>query len=491
MDSKTVTNTQKVAKGVSSQTIITIVLGLVEIVSFSIMSRLLSQEDFGYYAAITAVTTIFATFSETGIGSAIVQQKSLTKQYLNNAFSLSLLFGVVISLILFVSAGFVSNLVADTSMTNALRLMSITLLCNCLTSVNVSVLHRKLEFFKIGAINLIALVLSVAAAIILALQGYGYYAIIARAVLVSIVTFVLSLILCKTSYKIEFDTSVIRGIFSFSGWLMASALFRNLAHQIDKLMMPRLLSVNALGAYNRPKDFVESISTRLNGIFDSALFPVLSGVQDKKDVLRSAFRRSLSLMNIFALMLTLAFFFNSRLIIRIFFGMQWLDLKVVMMVISCSLLFNIDGRLADCFLRSLAMTKQQFFFRIFETVLKIIGVLIGFKWGVLGVASSIVITNFISKLVKILFVSRKLDIECKECCRLIVSSWRFAIIIIIVCGISMYMLPNTWGGDVLLAVIFSISALIIFIFTPSIVGVQYRDEIHVKIMSFIRNKLSH
>jgi hypothetical protein len=52
-------------------------------------------------------------------------------------------------------------------------------------------------------------------------------------------------------------------------------------------------------------------------------------------------------------------------------------------------------------------------------------------------------------------------------------------------------LPNTWGGDVLLAVIFSISALIIFIFTPSIVGVQYRDEIHVKIMSFIRNKLSH
>ncbi len=137
------------------------------------------------------------------------------------------------------------------------------------------------------------------------------------------------------------------------------------------------------------------------------------------------------------------------------------------------------------------MTKQQFFFRIFETVLKIIGVLIGFKWGVLGVASSIVITNFISKLVKILFVSRKLDIECKECCRLIVSSWRFAIIIIIVCGISMYMLPNTWGGDVLLAVIFSISALIIFIFTPSIVGVQYRDEIHVKIMSFIRNKLSH
>ena len=62
----------------SSQTLVTIVLGLVEIVSFSIMSRLFTQEDFGYYAAITAITGVFTTFSETGIGSAIVQQKEIS-----------------------------------------------------------------------------------------------------------------------------------------------------------------------------------------------------------------------------------------------------------------------------------------------------------------------------------------------------------------------------------------------------------------------------
>ena len=68
------TNSQKVLKGISSQTFVTILLGGVELISFSIMSRLLTKEDFGYYAAITAITTVFASFSETGIGSAIVQQ---------------------------------------------------------------------------------------------------------------------------------------------------------------------------------------------------------------------------------------------------------------------------------------------------------------------------------------------------------------------------------------------------------------------------------
>ena len=48
-------NTTKVLKGVSTQTFITILIGVIEIVSFSIMSRLLTQEDFGYYASITAI----------------------------------------------------------------------------------------------------------------------------------------------------------------------------------------------------------------------------------------------------------------------------------------------------------------------------------------------------------------------------------------------------------------------------------------------------
>ena len=64
-------NKQIVIKGISSQTLVTIVNGLVEIFSFSVMSRLLTKEDFGYYAVLVSVTTVFSSLSETGIGSAI------------------------------------------------------------------------------------------------------------------------------------------------------------------------------------------------------------------------------------------------------------------------------------------------------------------------------------------------------------------------------------------------------------------------------------
>lgn len=476
-----VSNTSKVLKGMSSQTIVTIVIGVVEIVSFSIMSRLLTQEDFGYFAAITAITTIFATFSETGIGAAIVQQKDLTKSYVNNAFTLSLIFGGFISLLLLALSRPLAISVADVSMTVPLMLMSVTLLLHCLTSVNLSLMSRKLQFLRIGMIRLISIVITTIIAVVLAYKGFGYYAIITKAVLSSILTWVISLVMCKTRFGLALDKGTFKKIFSFSGWLMASVLFRNLAHQVDKLLMPRLLSVSALGAYNRPKDFVEQISGRINGIFDTALFPVLSGIQDNIKALQSAFRRSMSVMNIFAMLITLAFMFNSGLLIRIFFGNQWLHLEPVMMVVSSSLLFNMDGRLADCYLRSLGMTKQQFYFRIFEAVLKIGGVLIGFKWDIMGVALSVVITNFIAKIVKIIYIGRKIDINSIQIIILILNSWRFSLLLLPILIISYIFLPSTLVGNIVMAVIFTVTVGIEFLFMPNFVGERYKAEVYGKI----------
>ncbi len=487
--SEQISNTSKAVKGMSSQTLVTIVLGLVEIVSFSIMSRLLTKEDFGYYAAITAIATVFASFSETGIGSAIVQQKDLTRRFVNNAFTLSLLFGGFISLLLLFLAGPLSKSVADESMRLPLMLISGTLLLNCLSSVNKSIMHRRLEFFRIGAIRLFALVVTTVIAIVLAYNGFGYYAILTKAILTSVITYLLSLYYCNTRFGFALDKPTFNKIFSFSGWLMASVLFRNLAHQIDRLLMPRMLSVTSLGSYNRPKDFIEQISSKICGIFDSALFPVLSGIQDNKESLRSAYNRSMFLMSVSSLLLTLAFMFNSELLIRIFFGNQWLYLKPVMFIISSTVLFNFVGRLADCFLRSLAMTKQQFFFRVLETVLSILGILSGYKWDIIGVAVGVAVGNMVAKLLKVFFIGMKLELNPFQISGLLFSSWRFSILLLPLCLVSYILLPSSWGGNIAMVVIFFVSSIIIFLLMPRFVGKFYYDEVYCKVLSYIKNKL--
>mgnify|MGYP003449742107 FL=1 len=481
-------NTSKALKGMSSQTIVTIVLGLVDIVSFGIMSRLLTQEDFGYYAAITAITTVFASFSETGLGSAIIQRKNITDKFVNNAYTLSLIFGITIAAILVALSKPLSVGLVDESLIIPLMLMSITLLFHNIISVNTSIMYRRLEFVQVGMINLVSLVITTIVAILLAYMGLGYYAILTKAVLATIITLVLSHIGAKTKFRLQLDFETVKSIFGFSGWLMISVFFRNLAQQLDRLLMSNMLSVNSLGAYNRPKEFIIQISSKINGIFDTALFPVLSGIQDDIEAVKRAYLRSFYYMNIFAIVLSLAFVFNSELIIRVFFGEKWMSILLTMQILSCMLVFNVDARLADCYLRSLGWTKQQFYFRVIEVVAQLIGILIGGHYGINGIAVSVVLVNILTIAAKNYYITKRLGIDTFKVIKTILKSWKVSYLTLPVLIILQCLLPHHLLGNVINAFIFCLLYLFAFVVYPNMIGSMYKNEVYPTIISKLKIK---
>lgn len=481
-----VSNTRKLINGVSSQSAVTVVLGVVEIVSFSIMSRLLSQEDFGYYAAVTAITTVFASFSETGIGSALVQRKDLNQRIINNAFTMSLIFGLFISFALFATAGFLSSAVLDEKLKVPLMIMSSTLLCNCLTSVNLSLLQRKLQFLRIGVIQLISIIVTTIVAIILALNGFGFYSIIAKAVLSAWLTLFLSYLFSRPKLGLGIDLESFKSIFGFSGWLMASVFFRNFAQQVDRLLMGRLLSVTSLGAYNRPKEFINQISSKFNGIFDSALFPVLSSVQDNKTSLANAYRLSFYYLNIASMLLALLFVFNHELIIRVFLGEQWMNIKLIFVILSLSLIFNIDGRLSDCFLRSLGLTRAQFFFRIVELILEIVALFIGAKWELVGISIAIILVSFLMIVIKTHYIAKWVGVSLSQTISIILNSWQFTIVILPVLIFLYYLLPHSIVGNILLAGAFIVLCIVVFLVFPNLVGGRYANEAYERVLGYVK-----
>ena len=486
-DSNNTTNTKKVVKGISSQTLVVVVLGVVEIVSFSIMSRLLTKDDFGYYAAISAITSIFATFSDAGIGSALIQRKGLDENFKNNAFSLSLVFGSVLTLILVILSVPLADLVLDRSMAIPLMLMSITLLCNSMVSVNYSLMQRKLQFLRVGLINLISLLITTITAILLALNGYGYYAIIAKAVLYSLLTLISSYIFVNEKFRWFLDKKSVKSIWSFSGWLMFSVVVRNIGAQTDRLIMGRILSVGILGSYNRPKEFIEQISSKINGIFDTALFPVLSGIQDNQSSLSSAYKTSIYYMNIFSMLLSMSFICNRELIIRIFFGEEWMSVSPILVILSINLIFNADGRLSDCYFRSLGLTKQQFYFRCAEMVLTIVLVVLGaLFYGVLGVAVGYTIANFTMIFMKVRYLVNYISVPFRVVVFTLISSWRFAIFIYPVMILLSCLIPNNIYGNIIELGVFIIMCALIFLFFPQLVGNRYKSEALTKVKSFIK-----
>lgn len=484
-------NAHKVVKGASAQTIVTIAQGVLEIVSFAIMSRLLTEADFGYYAAMTAIAVVFSALSETGIGAAVIQRKELDDNYINNAFTLSFLIGLGLTVLMCLFSGMLAKSVADVSMQMPLIIYSSTILLGCFSSVDFSILQRELRLYQLGLIKIIPQVLSTIIAIVLAIDGFGYYSILVKVVFAALLSTIMARLMVKIHYRLTIDLITTKQIFNFSGWLMMSTLFRKVADQIDRLLMTSLFSISTLGVYSRPKDFITEISEKCGSIYDTVLFPVLSGVQDEKGKIRLAYEYSLYFLNLLALVVMLILIFNSELIIRIFFGEKWLHINTLFVILSFSVIAFFNGRTSDIYLRSLAMTKQQFYFRIAQFVVTTIFILIGAKFGINTVAITFIIAYMMIVLAKMVLISRHIDMSFGRSLKMSLAAYKVLIVMVPLYILLQVALPNLLWGNVIKSIVFIFVTSILFIGTPIIVGNYYKDNAYDQIISFLKKRLYH
>ena len=98
----------------------------------AILARLLSAEDYGIVAVVTVFSTFFTTLSDMGFGTAIVQNKNLDEEDIDNIYSFTVYVAIALMLLFmllsFPIASFYNNIVYE-----PLSLMlSISLLFNAL-----------------------------------------------------------------------------------------------------------------------------------------------------------------------------------------------------------------------------------------------------------------------------------------------------------------------------------------------------------------------
>lgn len=473
--------TKKTVKSASVQTIVTIGTAAVTLVSFAILSRLLSKEDFGIYAIITAITTVFYVLTEAGMGSAVIQRDSFSKSYFDTAFTLSLYLGVGFSALLYLSSGFLSSLISENDITIPLRLMSISILFCSLNSVLMAYLTRKLQFKRIGIYTIVAYILAATVAIAMAYMGYGVYAVVAQSVLNNVFTFFIFYFhLEEKPTWFVLRKEYVKDIVFYSGWLTASSILRTIYQQMDKFCMSAWYPLTLLGAYNRPNGFITQVSTNLNGIFDTILFPILSSIQTDKEKIRKAFSKLLYTINLYACVLCLCFMYASKTIIEIFFGPEWNDIIPIFNILSLILLFSINGRIMDCFIRSLAYVKMGFYLRILACIISISCLYLARPYGIYGIAIGMVTIHTVVAFTKLVYISYKIDYKISKVCIDILKAERIAVIPLI----AFILVYHQISSNTLWSIISTIGVLIYFIFVifciPGVLGDELSGILYEK-----------
>lgn len=123
------------------------VLGIIKMI---ILARLLSPLDFGIIGLAILSINALNVFSETGIESALIQRDKIGRPELDTAWTIAIVRGLVLFILLFLSAGWVASYFDNMTLKPVLRVMSVTFLLGGFTNIGIVYFQKELEFKKKG-----------------------------------------------------------------------------------------------------------------------------------------------------------------------------------------------------------------------------------------------------------------------------------------------------------------------------------------------------
>jgi len=196
-------------------------------------------------------------------------------------------------------------------------------------------------------------------------------------------------------------------IIRFGGGVSLLGFFNYIAMNLDNLIIGRLLQAHQLGLYSKAFGLMQLPVRNLSYTLGGVSMSTFSAIQDKKDVMRSAFYRAADLISLVACPVAVIMFISAEYMILGLYGPQWVDAVSAFRILSLGIIvkafFGVTGSIAKSTDNVFKETWRQL---VFATVLGGLSLLL-IDYGIEGVALAV---TFSSVLFFLLMVQLSLRI---------------------------------------------------------------------------------
>src|SRR5690606_38830746 len=164
---------EKAIKGIKWTTLSTIMLTLCALLKISILARLLDKSDFGLMAIITFVMGFVDLFMDMGISIAILHKQKISKNEYSSLFWINFIFSIAVYLIILVITPFIADFYDEEILRKLIPLTGASIIIVAIGRQFKTILQKDLNFKRIAVIEIISAVISLVAAVVLAIKEFG------------------------------------------------------------------------------------------------------------------------------------------------------------------------------------------------------------------------------------------------------------------------------------------------------------------------------
>ena len=375
----------------------------------AILARLLTPEKFGVFGIASLTLTFLETITESGINIFLIQEKEDIKKYINSAYAVSVVRGILIGIVMILFAPVIATFFDSPEVVQLLYLTGLIPIIKGFINPAIVSYQKDLDFGKEFYIRTFLYLVDALVAVLVAFQTKSAISLVWGLLAGSMAEVIFSHLLISPKPKIHFDKVKIGKVINRGKWITLARIMDYFFREGDDIVVGKLLNTGSLGLYQLAYKVSTLPITEVTDVVIKVTFPVFSKIAGDKGRLKNAFFKSSTAIFVTVIPFSLGIFYFSDFIVNILLGTGWEEAVPILRVLS--VFGAIKAITAASYPLLLSLKKQKYLSVI--TLFAILGLaatIIPFvtTYGVIGAAYSAVFGSLLGFPVAIYFVVKVL-----------------------------------------------------------------------------------
>lgn len=359
---------------------------LMRVGSVAVLARLLDPTDFGLANMVTALTGVLGLFRDFGLSAAMVQRATITEAETSALFWINIAVGVVLTVFTMCCAPLVVAFYSQSHVFWLTIVAATGFLFNAAGVQHSALLQRQMRFTALALIDLFSLIGANLVAILMAIAGCGYWALIATTVCLPLFGTIGVWCVARWLPGRPQHCPNLRSLIRFGGTLTLNGLIMYVSANLEKVLIGRVWGAEAIGVYGRACQLNKIPIDGLNSAVGQVAFSALSRLRDNPARFRNYFLKGYSLVLSSNILITIVCVLFAEDIIRILLGPKWTDAAAILRLLAPTILVYAMANPLGWLLESLGLVARGLKMALVFAPLVVGAIFAGLPFGPRGVA---------------------------------------------------------------------------------------------------------
>ena len=360
----------------------------IQMIATVVLARLLMPADFGVVTMVTTFSLLIMGFGQNGYSEAVIQRDDIDESLASNLFWINVSAGFLLTLGFAASGSLIARFYGDPRVALIAAGMSLTILLNSTSVLHLALLKRALRFSVTSANEICSSMVSVAAMILLAWRGWGYWALVAGAVIRLFIQSVGAWYLCRWIPSLPCRVTGTSSVARFALNVYGRFSFNYLTRNTDNLLVGWRFGSSSLGFYKKAYDLFLLPANQLSAPVSDVVLSTLSRLERGSDQYKRYFLNGLSILAFVGMGASAGLTLVGKDLIRLLLGVKWEAAGQIFTFfgpgIGVMLIYTTSGLIH----LSIGRADRWFRWVVVEFSVTALLFLLGLHWGPAGVAAA-------------------------------------------------------------------------------------------------------